>query len=146
MKDEAFIGAKVALFVGERLLVILRDVDRDIPWPGWWDIPGGGREPGESPEEVVIRETFEEVGLTLTEADLRGKRQYLSSSGKPVFFFGAHLPEGAEREICFGSEGQCWELWQVADYIAHSKGIPQFKERLANYLRDAGHHRSSLTS
>lgn len=34
--------------------------------------PGGGLEPGESPEEAVRREVHEELGLTLTRAELLG--------------------------------------------------------------------------
>ena len=36
-----FSGAKLALFLGPDLLVILRDDRPDIPWPGRWDLPGG---------------------------------------------------------------------------------------------------------
>ncbi|MEO0677215.1 MAG: NUDIX hydrolase [Pseudomonadota bacterium] len=131
-----FIGGKVALFVGDRLLVILRDADRDIPWPGWWDFPGGGREPGETPEEVVIRETHEEVGLTLRAADLVWKRAYTSTSGDTVYFFVAHLPEEVAEAVRFGDEGQCWELWTVEAYLRHERSIPQFKSRLEDYLRE----------
>ena len=46
----SFIGAKLALFIGADLLTILRDDRPDIPFPGHWDFPGGGREGGESPQ------------------------------------------------------------------------------------------------
>ena len=134
--ERDFIGAKLALFVGERLLVILRDEDRDIPWPGMWDIPGGGREAGESAEDVAIRETFEEVGMRIEPEDLIWKRAYTSSVGKPVFFFVAHLPEEAARDVVFGDEGQCWELWNVDDFLAHERVVPYFKTRLEDYLRE----------
>ena len=44
-----FSGAKLALFLGADLLVIRRDMRPDIPFPGHWDLPGGGRE-GEEEE------------------------------------------------------------------------------------------------
>ena len=55
----AFEGAKIALYLGDRLVVIQRDDRPDIPFPGFWDLPGGGREAGETPFECVRRECGE---------------------------------------------------------------------------------------
>ncbi|MEL6914929.1 MAG: NUDIX hydrolase [Pseudomonadota bacterium] len=139
-EEGPFIGAKVALFIGARLLVILRDEDRDIPWPGWWDFPGGGREGAETPEEVALRETREEVGLALDPGGFVWKRAHRTSDGLVTFFFVHHLPAARRADIVLGSEGQRWELWSAAAYLAHPKGIPHFKERLRLYLH---HHGSS---
>lgn len=35
------------------------------PAAGWWTLPGGGLDFGESPEAGAIRETFEETGLVI---------------------------------------------------------------------------------
>ena len=61
----AFVGAKLALFLGDHLAVILRDDRPDIPWPGRLDLPGGGRDGDENPQDCVLRETREELGLAL---------------------------------------------------------------------------------
>mgnify|MGYP000465820057 CR=1 FL=1 len=45
---------------GEFLLI------RDRFSSGYWNLPGGGLEKGESGEEAVIREVYEEVGITLS--------------------------------------------------------------------------------
>ena len=44
---------------------------------GWWLIPGGGLEAGETPEECCIREVEEETGLIV-----RPLRQFLTMSPK----------------------------------------------------------------
>lgn len=129
----SFIGAKLALFLGEQLLVILRDEKPDIPYPGHWDFPGGGREGDESPETCALRETQEEVGLTLSQAELIYARSYLRPSGLRWFFV-ARLPEARVTEIILGDEGQCWQLMSPEAYLAHPLGIPSFKDRLRDYL------------
>ena len=122
----SFIGAKLALFLGEQLLVILRDEKPDIPYPGHWDFPGGGREGDESPETCALRETQEEVGLTLSQAELIYARSYLRPSGLRWFFV-ARLPEARVTEIILGDEGQCWQLMSPEAYLAHPLGIPSFR-------------------
>src|SRR4051794_13815924 len=34
----------------------------------WWTLPGGGIDPGETPEDAVRRKVLEEVGLVVKEA------------------------------------------------------------------------------
>ena len=57
-----FHGAKAAILIGERLLITLRDDFAWIDWPGFWDLPGGGREGNETPRETLAR-VYDRVGL-----------------------------------------------------------------------------------
>ena len=66
-----FVGAKAALFCDGAVLTYLRDDRPGLPWPGYWDLPGGGREGAESAEQCLLREVEEEFGLRLTPAHLR---------------------------------------------------------------------------
>lgn len=128
-----FKGAKLALFIGDALLTILRDERKDIPWPGYWDLPGGGREGGETPQACALRETHEEVGLRLTCEELRGAEPVERPHGR-VWFFAAHLPEAARADIRFGGEGQRWELMPPEVYLGHPRRIPAFAGYVARYL------------
>jgi 8-oxo-dGTP diphosphatase len=48
-----------------RLVVYLRDDNPDIPFPNHWDLFGGDLEGDENPEQAVVREVKEEVGVEL---------------------------------------------------------------------------------
>ncbi len=139
MQDtEAFHGAKLALLVGDRLVSILRDKDAEIPYPDMWDLPGGGREADESPEACVLRELKEELSLTLTEADLRWKRQYVSDldGESATWFFVAEVPELDINRIRLGTEGQAWRMWDVARFLRMNNVVPMMQTRLSDYLAE----------
>jgi 8-oxo-dGTP diphosphatase len=48
-----------------RLLIYLRDNKPDIPFPNCWDFFGGHVEEGETPEQAMVREVKEELGVDL---------------------------------------------------------------------------------
>jgi ADP-ribose pyrophosphatase YjhB (NUDIX family) len=53
--------------------VLLCRLSREVPsWTGYWTLPGGGLEFGESPEQAVVREVFEETGLHIRVTGLAG--------------------------------------------------------------------------
>ncbi len=128
-----FAGAKLALFIGGNLAVILRDTRPDIPWPGRWDLPGGGREGDESPAHCALRETREELGLVVAATDLRWGQRFTGRSG-PVWFFAAHLDASRVRDVVFGDEGQRWTLMPPQTYLSDPLAIPHFQDRLRLYL------------
>ena len=132
-QEMSFSGAKLALFLGEDLLVIRRDDKPGIPYPDHWDLPGGGREGEETPQDCALRETREEVGLVLNPSDLVWSNSYQRPRGT-VWFFAAHLPVQAAAAIRFGSEGQGWRLMMPRDYIDHAKAVPHFAKQLGHYL------------
>ena len=48
-----------------QVLLFLRDDKDSIPYPNCWDIPGGHVESGETPEECIVREMQEEIGIDI---------------------------------------------------------------------------------
>ncbi len=129
---ESFDGAKAALFVGERLLVIRRDDRPDISCPGLLDFPGGGREAGETPEQTLAREIQEEVGLRMAESEVLWRRPYDSAAlpGATVWFFVLRMRAGADAAIRFGDEGQGWLLMAPEAFLAAPDAVPALQARL----------------
>ena len=57
---------QVLLFDREgRLMIYLRDNKPEIPFPNYWDFFGGHLEQDESPEQALVREVREELGVRL---------------------------------------------------------------------------------
>lgn len=129
-----FVGAKVAVFVGSEIVSLLRDDRADIPWPGHWDMLGGGREGDESPWDCAQREAEEESGLVLNRTDLLWAREYVNSRGKTVWFFVASVPPARAKAIALRDEGQELRRMTSDAYLTHDMAVPQFQERLADWI------------
>ena len=133
MGVEPFHGAKLAILSGDRIVTILRDDKPGIPWPGMWDLPGGGREGHETPADCVLRETQEELGLRFRLGDLHWRAEWPSGSSR-VWLFVTEQPAFDSQRVRFGDEGQRWELWSIERYLTDSGVIPHQKSRLKVYL------------
>ena len=48
--------------------VLLGSRPEGKPYAGWWELPGGKLEPGESVHEALVRELKEELALTVTDS------------------------------------------------------------------------------
>ena len=140
MTNSAFAGAKAAFFCEGRVLVYLRDDLPGLPWPGHWDLPGGGREGDEGPEDCLLRELTEEFGLTLPPARLEWRVDLpaMLTPGARSWFFAARLQPAEIAAIRFGDEGQCWQMMALADWLAHPRGVADLQRRTALAVQALG--------
>lgn len=131
-----FTGAKIALIRGAGILAYLRDDIPSIPYPGHWDLPGGGREGDEGPVECALRETHEEFGLNISPDRIRGLRAYPAEDhpGQLGYFMGATIRDDEIKEIQFGDEGQFWRMMAVSEFLGSDQAVPYLKIRLQDFL------------
>ncbi|MFC0225091.1 NUDIX hydrolase [Serratia aquatilis] len=136
MANQDFDGAKIALLYAGKLLVYQRDQKPGIPWPGSWDLPGGGRENHETPVGCVQRETWEEFGITLSEQQILWQKCYTSISpgGSPTWFMVGEITPAQIAAIRFGNEGQRWQMMSTDEFVKHPNGIAHLQQRLAGAL------------
>ena len=62
-------AVRVVLADASGRVLLFHVVTAEIPG-GWWELPGGGIEPGESYQEAAVREVREEAGLDLGPAQI----------------------------------------------------------------------------
>lgn len=136
----SFAGAKLILAHDGQVLTYQRDDHAHLPWPGHWDLPGGGREGEETPEACVLRELDEEFGLNLPSDRLIWRRAFpgLLDPAVPGWFF-AGLLTGAEiAAIRFGSEGQGWRMMGLTEWLTHPRGVAALQARSRIAATDLG--------
>lgn len=134
-EEPDFHGAKVAFFIDHEILVYRRDDNPEIPFPNMLDLPGGGRENGETGAECVARETKEEFGIEIAPDDLSFVQNYPNwrGEGKQALFFVGHLSPEQIGGIIFGDEGQNWLTMPVPDFLESEEAVPHLQFRLKRY-------------
>lgn len=132
-----FHGAKVAFFIDDHILVYRRDDRPDIPFPNLLDLPGGGRENGESGAECVARETFEEFGIRIATNQFEHVQTYPNwrGAGEVALFFVCQLSPHVLDNIVFGDEGQGWKTMPVDEFLASDDAVPHLQLRVRKFLK-----------
>jgi 8-oxo-dGTP diphosphatase len=99
MRSMVTVAATLCHVLGKNKLLLKR-ARRGIS-KGKWNAPGGKVEQGETPQQNVRREVFEETGLVLGDLFYHGKITYVMGAGEPrrirVFLFSTDRFRGKPR-------------------------------------------------
>lgn len=83
-----------------KILLLQRDDNPGIRDPNCWQLPGGGVEDGETPDEAIKRELQEEIGI------LPSSLRFLISQSAETRAYYARLTGEEVRNIKKGDEGK----------------------------------------
>ena len=132
-----------------RLFLTKRSMEKSYA-PGTWENPAGHVQAGESPEHAVIRELFEETGITVTEEQLT----FLGGT-RAWPYLGRDY--GVRLNVCLDDvrfqEGEtCDAKWvafgEFAQMVREEEFPPSLTEHMKDYqaafLRFAGHAETAL--
>ena len=101
---------------GDQVLMLHRVKKKnDINHDKWIGI-GGKFLPEESPDECLLREAWEETGLTLTSWRCRGVVTFLNTECEGEFMY-LFTADGFEGEMHLCDEGDLDLLWQDAPFF-----------------------------
>lgn len=122
--SEPRLAASIALFSGTFVLLIRRAF---APSAGFWTLPGGRVEPGETPETCIRREIAEELALKLDDVRFVETHEVLSFR---LTVFAGRLPVDATPHPNAEIADWCW--------LDPDRALPEpHTEELANVLMRA---------
>ena len=132
-----------------RLFLTKRSMEKSYA-PGKWENPAGHVQAGENPEQAVIRELFEETGITVTE-------EQLTVLGDSCAWPYLGRDYGVRLEVCLDDvtfqEGEtCDAKWvtfgEFSQMVREGEFPPSLTEHMKDYqaafLRFAGHAETTL--
>jgi len=98
------IGVKAFVVFEGKILLILRDNVPTIPYPDFWNLPGGGVEKGEDFDTALRRELMEEIGMIPANIVRIGVESF--DDNRTVIRYLVRLDTDEVEQLKLGDEGQ----------------------------------------
>ncbi|MGW2310741.1 NUDIX domain-containing protein [Actinomadura luteofluorescens] len=115
-----------------RVLMHLRDDHPGIAWPGYWSLPSGLAELGETPAEAMSRELHEETSLSIALTQ-RLEHPKDAEGDRVVFFTGSWDGDPTKIPLTEGVKLEFFSLAGLADLR-----VPPFVALALRQLQNRG--------
>ena len=123
-------GCSIIFLNNQRqILLFLRDDIPGIPYPNMWDIPGGHVEKDETPQQCIVREMKEEMGL-----DLQDFKEFKIVEFADRMEYVFWKKENLDIGTIILTEGQCLK-WFSEDDIRNTHLACEFNQVAQDFFK-----------
>lgn len=140
LRDRAYDSAAIAganghaagvLFVApDGDVLMLRRAAGEENFPGYWSLPGGNADDGETPEQAAVREPKEEMGIDVDPASLRDMEKVVTPKGKCFHTFAVQAAEKFVPKLNSEHSGYAWASLDMLPRPMHPALDDMLKKRL----------------
>ena len=128
------VNTSAVIVLNETGQILLLRRGKTAPWePGKWSLPGGVIDPGETPEQAAIRETYEEVGIRINQ--IKKLKVIDSGEGWAIAFFickdWSGTPELKETHGVLENDQMAWA---DKNELKRYRFVPTVSEALTTYF------------
>lgn len=119
------------IFKDSKVLMINRNKRKDDMHFGKWNGLGGKFNPGETPEECVVREVYEESGLKIKNPELKGFLTFPAFDDEEDWYVFVFIAKYFEGKISPSEEGSLkWVEWEKVTKLPLWEGDKYFLDWL----------------
>lgn len=135
-KNLDFIGIKGMVFFDDKIVVVRRDNNTKI-FPLCIDLPGGGREKGESPFDTFKRELKEELNIDINKKDIISCYLYEDETYKEhlAYFVVTKKIDIKKEDVVLGNEGLEFKFISPEEFIGLGDGVVHLQAEVKKYLK-----------
>lgn len=140
-------GASIAVLAprpglsGYEMIAIQRDDKKGLPYRNFWEFPGGGIEPEETPVQCALRELWEECGVTVDESQVVWEAFYPrlqpAADGSTLYnaFYVANVPNSTRYKLQKGDEGRACAWLPASDFTGRQQesGVQAIPDHIDRY-------------
>jgi len=137
VKKQTLGNMAVGAFIqnGEGLFLLIQRPNHCSYCPTCWEVPGGKMDPGEKPEQAVVREVLEETGLSIELDEVIGEADFKAKGKQLVMrYWRARVIDG---EVRLSQEHQAYQWLLLGDFRTQ-KLTPALETILTKMINNTG--------